>query len=306
MKTSSKKNIGHSVFQRLLNIAKNKGVDFNLLLIRYGIERFLFRLSISPYVNEFVLKGANLFLVWKVENYRVTKDTDLLKLGSADANRIKEIFKEICKIDYSQDGISFNYSTIKVIPIRDFQGLEGLRVILKGKLHHAVIPLQIDIGFGDVVTPRIKTINFPTLLGFPQPRIKAYSRYTVIAEKFEAIVRLGIVNSRMKDFYDIWLMCKLFKFDGRILREAILNTFKRRTTKLSHDVPIAFREEFQKDNQKQIQWRAFIQKINKTSDVPKELNLVIQALIKFLMPIVDSIINNTPFEKTWSPGGPWK
>jgi len=212
------RNVGHSVFQRLLNQARTHGEDFNLLLFRYGVERLLYRLSISPYTDRFILKGASLFLVWKGQNYRVTKDADLLGLGPADAEHLTDIFKEICQAASDDvDGIEFMPDTVRAAPIREEQAYDGIRVTLVGLLHQARIPLQVDIGFGDDVTPGPERIEFPTLLDAPGPKLLAYPRYTMVAEKLEAMVRLGVANSRMKDFYDVWLLSRLFEFDGRTL-----------------------------------------------------------------------------------------
>jgi predicted nucleotidyltransferase component of viral defense system len=186
------------VFQRLLNQAKSRGEDFNFVLLRYGTERLLYRLSVSPYAGEFILKGASLFLVWKGQTYRVTKDTDLLGFGSADPDRISAVFKNICRIPCEEDGMMFMPDTVGAIPIREEQEYDGIRVTLTGMLHRARISLQVDIGFGDVVTPAPERIEFPTLLDAPAPRLRAYSRYTMVAEKLEAMVRLGMANSRMK------------------------------------------------------------------------------------------------------------
>jgi hypothetical protein len=242
-----------------LNHARSHKEDFNLLLFRYGIERFLYRLSISPHASRFILKGASLFLVWNGQNYRVTKDADLLGVDDADVERLSGIFKELCQSDSEDvDGIEFMPRTVSAIPIREEQVYGGIRVTLEGLLHHARIPLQIDIGFGDVVTPGPESIKFPTLLDAPQPDLLAYPRYTMVAEKLEAMVRLGVANSRMKDFYDVWLLSRLFEFDGRTLCKAVSRTFKCRSTPLPSGLPTAFTDEFRKDARKQTQWRAFV------------------------------------------------
>ena len=218
MSQGKKPNIGHSVYQRLLNYAKEHREDFSLLLSRYGVERLLYRLSISPHVDKFILKGASLFLVWTGQNYRVTKDANLLCSGPADVEHVTAVFRELCQIVTDDaDGIVFVADTVRAVPIREEQEYGGIRVTLLGMLHNARIPLQIDIGFGDAITPAPERINFPTLLNAPAPELLAYPRYTMVSEKLEAMVRLGIANSRMKDFYDVWLLSKLFAFEGRTL-----------------------------------------------------------------------------------------
>ena len=304
MSPPRKQNIGHSVFQRLLNYAKHRGEDFNLTLLRYGVERLLYRLSISPYAGEFILKGASLFLVWKGRGYRVTKDTDLLGFGIADTDRISSVFREICRLPCEEDGMLFLSDTVRAVPIREEQEYDGIRVTLTGVLHQARISLQVDIGFGDVITPAPERIEFPTILGAPAPQLRAYPRYTVVAEKFEAMVRLGMANSRMKDFYDVWLLSRLFEFDGQMLCEAFRNTFSRRATPLPAGLPIAFTEEFRQDLQKQAQWQAFVRKA-KPEPVADGFDALIDDVVHFLMPVVEAISDNRFLDKVWSPGEQW-
>ncbi len=306
MNPDKKRNPGHSVFQRLLNYAKKQQVDFNLLLFRYGIERLLYRLSISPYSEVFILKGASLFIVWKEHSYRMTKDADLLGLEPMSAAEIANIFKEICLVASDEvDGIQFMSDTVNTLPIREDQGYGGIRVILVGILHHARIPLQIDIGYGDVVTPPPEEIDFPTILDAPAPHLLAYPLYTMVAEKLETIVRLGIANSRMKDFFDLWLLSLLFEFDGRTLCDAVRNTFQRRSTALAAEVPMSFTEEFSKDKQKQIQWRAFLRK-SRPENAPRDLDTVVSEVALFLMPVIKALQCDEMLELIWSQGGPWK
>lgn len=299
------RNTGHSVFQRLLNHAKTHGEDFNLLLFRYGVERLLYRLSISPHVDRFVLKGASLFLVWKGQSYRVTKDADLLGFGPADAEQLTGVFEELCRTaSVDVDGVEFMPDTVKAAPIREGQEYDGIRVTLVGLLHEARIPLQIDVGFGDVVTPAPERIEFPTLLDAPAPKLLAYPRYTMVAEKLEAMVRLGVANSRMKDFYDVWLLSRLFEFDGRTLCEAVRNTFSRRATPLPEGLPMAFTDEFRKNVEKQTQWRAFVRK-SKPEIACGDIDDVIVDVATFLMQVVEAARGDKHFELLWACGGPW-
>lgn len=305
MRPAGKRNTGHSVFQRLLSHAKIRGEDFNLLLFRYGVERLLYRLSVSPYAERFVLKGASLFLVWQGQNYRVTRDADLLAFGSADAGYISGVFRELCQaVSDDVDGIEFMSETVRAAPIREEQAYDGIRVNLVARLHQARIPLQIDIGFGDAVTPGPERIKFPTLLDAPAPLLLAYPRYTMVAEKFEAIVHLGMANSRMKDFYDLWLLSRLFEFDGQTLCDAVRNTFRRRSTLLPGDSPMAFRDDFRKDTQKQIQWRAFVRK-SKPENLPGDLDAVVGDVTAFLTPVMVAARRDEHFEMMWPQGGPW-
>jgi len=305
MSPAKKRNTGHSVFQRLLNHAKAHGEDFNVLLFRYGVERILYRLSISPHADKFILKGASLFLVWKGQSYRVTKDADLLGFGPADAEHITAVFREVCQVTADDvDGVVFVPDTVIAVPIREEEEYDGIRVTLLGMLHQARIPLQIDIGFGDAVTPAPEKVEFPTILDAPAPQLLAYPRYTMIAEKLEAMVRLGMANSRMKDFYDVWLLSRLFEFDGRTLCEAVRNTFRRRSTPLPGGLPLAFTDDFRKDTQKQIQWRAFVRK-SKPETVAGDLDVVIGDLASFLLPVVEAVRSDRHLELFWARRGPW-
>ncbi len=260
-------NSGHSIFQRLLNQAKADGDDFQLLMLRYGMERFLYRLSISSYKEFFILKGASLFLVWLGHNHRVTRDADLLGFGALDLQGIADVFRSVCGLECDADGMKYQAETVKVIEIREGQKYDGIRVTLVGMLNTARIPLQIDIGFGDAVTPEPEIVDYPTIFDAPAPKLKAYSRYTLVAEKLEAIVQLGLANSRMKDFYDIWLVSRIFEFEGTVLQNALKRTFERRGSEIPADCPFAFTPDFYNDQQKQMQWNSFIKKAKPETSV---------------------------------------
>lgn len=304
MKKANNKNIAHSILQRLLNRAKANEEDFNFLLSRYGMERFLYRLSISSYNERFLLKGASLFLVWMGQNHRVTRDADLLCFGSSNLQSLAEIFRNICSIDCGADGMVYDTDTLKVEEIREGHEYDGVRITLVGFLNKARIPLQIDVGFGDTITPAPEDIDYPTLLDSPSPKLRAYPRYTLVAEKLEAMVYFGLANSRMKDFYDIWLLSTLFPFKGDILSTAIKNTFNRRETPFPSDVPFAFTSDFYKDRQKQIQWNTFIKKANPNVWID-DLSLIIGEISRFLQPVIDSLQSESNFEKEWQPKHGW-
>jgi len=305
MSPGTKPNAGHSVFQRLLNYAKEHREDFNLVLFRYALERLLYRLSTSPHGDKFILKGASLFLVWFGQNYRVTKDADLLCSGPADVEHITAVFRELCQVASEDiDGMVFVADSVRAVQIREEQEYGGIRVTLVGMLHKARIPLQIDIGFGDAITPSPEKITFPTLLNAPAPELLAYPRYTMVAEKLEAMVRLGIANSRMKDFYDVWLLSKLFTFDGRTLCKAVSNTFERRSTSVPRGLPIAFTDDFRKDAQRQAQWRAFVRKA-KPDTMADNLDVVINDIEAFMMPVVEAVRQDRLLKLIWAQGSRW-
>lgn len=300
----NKKNVAHSIFQRLLNRAKTNKEDFNLLLSRYGMERFLYRLSVSPHNDRFILKGASLFLVWKGQNYRVTRDADLLGFGNSDIEQLADLFRDICRIEFQGDGMSYLPESLNAEEIREDQEYDGVRITLVGMLNQARIPLQVDIGFGDAITPAPEQIEYPTLFDAPPPLLKACPRYTLVAEKVEAIVKLGLANSRMKDFYDIWLLSKLFSFEGNVLRKALANTFDRRRTTFPTSTPFALTPAFYEDFQKTVQWTAFIKKSK--PDIPVgDLSAVIADIAVFLTPVIESLQSNASFDDAWVPDQGW-
>ena len=203
MSVDQPRNLAASVRQRLLNIAKRNGEAFDLVLTRYALERLLYRLGNSRYHNQFLLKGAMLFAVRGGAPHRPTRDLDLLGFGPNDLPQVQAVFQNICQVPVEPDGLKFLPDTVRVSEIREDQEYQGVRLPFDAKLENAIIPIQVDIGYGDAVTPAPQEISYPTLLEFPAPQLRAYPIYTVVAEKFQALVLLGIANSRMKDFYDI-------------------------------------------------------------------------------------------------------
>ena len=221
-----------SVRQRLMNKAREQGEAFDLVLIRYTSERLLYRLSQSAFRDRFVLKGAMLFQLWGGSIHRPTRDLDLLAYGSPSPVDFEQLFREVCEEDVEDDGLNFRAESVHAVRMKEDEEYEGLRLKLQAYLDAARISVQIDVGFGDAVTPGPDEITYPTLLDFPAPTLKAYPRVTVVAEKFQAMVMLGIANSRMKDFYDVWTLARHFAFSGPVLCAAMRATFERRKTVL--------------------------------------------------------------------------
>lgn len=253
-------NLGVSVLARLLSLAKQRGDDYNLLLNRFGLERLLYRLSNSPHADRFLLKGALLFAYWYDEQHRPTRDADLLGFGQDDAEHLVAIFREVAAIEMT-DGIVFEPDSVRADEIREDNTYGGTRINLVGRINAARCSLQIDIGFGDAVTPTAEIVTFPTLLNdFQAPMLKVYPIYTVIAEKYQAMVLLGLANSRMKDFYDLAVIARRTDLDGKTLAEAIAATFARRNSPLPVVRPLALTDQFIKDASKQRQWQAFLRK----------------------------------------------
>jgi len=280
-----KNNAGHSVFEKLKNYARKEKLDLNYVLKRYSNERFLHRLSISKYSDDFALKGAGLFYVWTGENARMTKDIDLLGNIVPDLNKIRVIIKEICDKTDISDGIVFDTDKISVEEIRENQIYGGVRVLISSFIHSAVTNMQIDIGFGDSVYPPFENVTYPVILNMEKPQLKAYSRYTSIAEKFEAMVQLDMSNSRMKDFFDIWYLSKLFDYKISELSKAIYETFKRRGTMIPTSLPTCFRDEFVLNDQKIRQWISFIKKSEPTIEVP-DFSIVAISVSEFILPAI--------------------
>ena len=278
------KNISASVKARLQNVAATRGEDFNLLLLRYGIERLLFRLSQSPHADRFLLKGAMLFVVWDEKTHRPTRDLDLLGLGSTEKADLIRVFAAVAAVPVVDDGIVFDPKSVQAADIREDNAYGGVRIRLLGKLGTAEVPVQIDVGAGDVVTPAPERATFPALLDFPAPQIRTYPVYTVVAEKFEAMVKLGIANTRMKDFHDIWFLAQRFEFDGPTLRKAIDATSARRQTNLP-PIPKSLPEAFANDPTKQVQWSASLRR-NGLTGVPERFSEVVDVLRKFFEPVL--------------------
>jgi len=280
-------NTAASIRQLLLNISREKKVDFNRILTSYGLERLLYRLSISKYKDEFVLKGAMLFSYWSGDAYRATKDVDFLKSGEASIEYLTQVFTELCEqVTNPDDGLVFDTASIQAGAIREEDAYGGIRITAEATLAKAKVKIQADIGIGDIITPEAETIEFPTILDMPSPNLKAYPVETVIAEKFEAMISLGFVNSRMKDFYDIWAIQKFMNPDEGLLAQAVANTLKRRGTELPVEVPLALTEEFSADASRQIQWIAFVRRAAVASSARSTLKETVEDIRPFLMKAV--------------------
>lgn len=296
------KNVAASVRQKLANLAKESKRPFAELLQYYAMERFLYRLSRSEYKDRLVLKGALMFVAWGTPRSRATKDIDLLaRTDNSIANLVK-VVQSICHIEVDADGLIFDPALVKGEKIKEDADYEGVRLLFQGKLEQARIHMQIDIGFGDSVTPAPVAIDYPVILDLPAPKLNGYPPETVVAEKFEAMVKLGMINTRMKDFYDLWLLSRQFDFDGEMLFKAIRTTFARRGTILTA-MPTTFVAAFY--DEKQPQWRAFLSRTG-LAGAPETLKDVIAPIKEFLVPIVEAGLVDRKFAKRWTAPGPWK
>ena len=279
------RNIAASVRQRLLNKARSDKRPFNELLQYYAIERFLYRLSVSSCKDRFVLKGALMLRVWDSPEVRPTMDIDLLGITSNEASKILSQFREMILQPVEDDGIIFDPESLQAETITEEADYTGLRISFKGFLDSARVNMQIDIGFGDEIFPKPQISDFPIILDFAVPRILCYSRESVIAEKFHAMVKLGMINSRMKDFYDVWMLSRQFQFENQTLEKAIRLTFEHRELQIPSEV-IAFSEAF--IDAKQPQWSAFRKRLNQ--DVPEKLSSIVYQIKDFIVPVIKNLI----------------
>jgi hypothetical protein len=283
----SAEDTSRSVHQRLLNIRDTTGEPFNHLLMRYGLERLLYRIQAAGHAETFVLKGAMLFALWHDVPGRPTRDMDLLGFGDLSHDRLRAIFADACAAKVEDDGLLFDPASIKTDNIRDDQEYHGVRVRLLGFLGRARMPIQIDVGFGDSLTPPPEQIEYPAILDYPAPQLRAYHPATVVAEKLNATVVLGAFNSRMRDFYDMHVILAHMNIDEGLLRDAIRATFDRRNIPLPEDVPVAFTAEFLESGIKETQWQAFLRR-SSLSNFGLDLATVLADLKKRIWPLLSA------------------
>lgn len=294
-------NVAASVRARLTTLAKTQGDVVDRVFLRYAIERLLYRLSLGAYRDEFILKGAMLFSLWAPVPYRSTGDLDLLGHGDPAPDRMAGIFKAVCAHVVDNDGMVFDPASVKAESVRDDEDYSGVRVTLAATLAGARLALQVDIGFGDAITPAATDIDYPSVLDFPKPSLRAYPPESVVAEKLEALVSLGMANSRMKDFFDLWVIAKTFAFDGQALAAAVAATFARRGTPLPSGAPVALTDAFASDDIKQRQWQAFLRRTT-LAIAPEPLPDLIGFIAAFVEPLLQPDAANAMH---WPQGGPW-
>jgi predicted nucleotidyltransferase component of viral defense system len=303
MKKKPPTDIGASVRARLLRLARERGEDFQLMLTRYAGERLLFRLSASGHAQQFVLKGAALFALWTGKPHRATRDLDLLGLGDPGVEHVRKIFSEVLAYEVIDDGVHFDLATLTVGLIREDQEYGGVRAEVVARVTNAQVRLQVDVGFGDAITPEAMVVELPPLLDFPAPRLRAYPRETVVAEKLEAMVKLGMANSRMKDFYDVAVLARSFTFDGDLLTRAIRTTFERRKTPLPTTTPVALTAAFAEDPAKNTQWAGFMRKAGiGAGDTLAETIAAVRAFVE--APLL-AAAGAGPVPKSWQAGKAW-
>ena len=300
------RNVAASVQARLLQLSRNSKLSLQDLLERYCTERLLYRLANSPHRSRFILKGAMLLIVWgEGSSERVTRDADLLGFGDNSPTAAAAAFWDICAVAVEDDGVQFELETIEAESIRAVQEYVGVRVTLRARVGNARIPVQADIGFGDAFTQEPEEIEFPTLLDMPKPVLRAYTKETALAEKFEAMVSLGERNSRMKDYFDVWLLSGKFDFQGERLAQAIAATFARRNTEIPATVPVGLSTVYATEPIKQTQWKAFWRKVVRTEPTP-DFAAVVKIAGRFLLPAAEAARVGSGSLGHWTKGGPWR
>jgi len=292
------KDMAASVRQRLRDLARARHEDFDYVLRQYVMQRLLYRLSCSDFSEQFLLKGALLFWVWNEDFHRPTRDIDLLSFGDNDVPHLVDVFRQIVSVD-NDDGLVFDVDSVTGTEIKEDADYPGVRVTGFVNLTKARIPFQVDIGYGDAVSPEPEEAQLPSFLDFPSPQLRVYPVYVVIAEKFQAMVMLGIANSRMKDFYDIKTIASTMELDGQILFDAIRATFERRKTDITTEALYVFSDDFKQDKDKQTQWAAFLNK----NGLEKGSNFsdVVGEIQHFLEPVYQSIAEPKDYKQQWLP-----
>lgn len=298
-------NLAASVNQRLLNLRDSRREDFQVILNRFGLERFLYRISRSPYADRLILKGAFSFELWGQQFYRPTRDADFLGLFEPAAEEIRRVFVQICRQDVEPDGLIFDPESVSAEAIREENALGGLRVNLTAYLGRIRIHLQFDICPGERIMPKPGKVAFPPILSFPAPLIFLYPRELTVADKFHAMCKLGMLNSRIKDHYDISQLSSNFAFEGTGLKNGIRLIFEQERFPIPSGIPDALSDTFGQLPEKQQLWRQFLTRIGKESfDI--DLARVVEVIREFILPPAKAAGENVKFDLTWPPGGPWR
>ncbi len=299
--------VAASVRARLLNRAKQIGEEFERTLVRFASERLLYRLGASAARDRCLLKGASLLAVWLPDPYRATRDVDVLASGAVDDEAIRSLVAEICSVSCPEDGLSFDLSALVIETIRPEEEYSGKRARFRAFLGNARIAVQLDIGVGDAVVLEPEEVTYPTMLSaLPPPRLRAYPRELTIAEKFEAMVKLDTLNSRMKDFHDVWALAGAFAFDGETLQRAVAACFERRGTPWSDEAPRVLTTAFYQGPEMEARWRNYLAAGAVLVPPPAQFDMIGGRIIEFLGPVRERILSGDGPVGSWPPGGPWQ
>ncbi|CAK6692818.1 nucleotidyl transferase AbiEii/AbiGii toxin family protein [Synechococcus sp. BA-124 BA4] len=299
-----KANPAASVKARLLALAG--GEDFQRTLTRYAAERWLFRLGASAVRERFALKGASLLTVWMPDPYRGTKDVDLLASGDPSDEGLRALLESVCTVPCPEDGLIFDLSSLRLETIRPEEEYSGKRARFHALLGTTRIRVQLDLGFGDAVVPEPADITYPTLLNdLPAPELLAYPREAAVAEKFEAMVKLDLSNSRMKDFHDLWALASTFRFEGPLLRAAVEACFQRRGTPWAEEIPTPLTPGFYQRPELAARWAGYLAREAVLVPPPNRFEEIGEVVVAFVGPVRKSLVEEGPFDRNWEPGGPW-
>jgi len=299
------KNVPASVRAQLQNEAIETHRTFSEILQYYGMERFLYRFSRSKYADKFILKGALMFTVWQIPERRTTLDIDFLARHDNHVTSIEEVIKNVCMVAVTPDGLVFDPKTVQGQKIKEDADYEGVRIKFRGFLERSRITMQIDVGFGDVIYPKPRIFDYPVILDFPKPHLKGYTTESMVSEKFEAMIKLGLLNSRMKDFYDIWLLMHQFNFNGSKLAEALKRTFEHRKTSLPQDKSLFAEEIYDEKSDRQTLWKTFLKKSD-IKNTPEKLHTIAKKIEEFIIKPLDAVRKNHEFYGEWNAPGPWQ
>ena len=293
--------VAASIRSRLLNRAKSGGIEFQHYLVRYARERFLYRLGQSAVRDRLILKGGTLLSLWMPEPFRFTRDIDMLASEENNEEVIRDAIRIVCAVSCPEDGLEFDVDSLKLSPIREGQVYGGQRATLTALLSNAKATVRIDFGFGDAVSPEDAVM--PTLIdSLPAPSLLVYPMVSVIAEKFQAMVHLGLSNTRMKDFHDVWALSESFNMDGDALLVAVADCFRRRGTPWTEEMPAALTPEFYTDANTQMEWERYVRSATLMKPPPASFEGVGHRVISLLGPIRESIMSKESFRMRWVPG----
>ena len=301
--SSGTKNLPASILHRLRNEARKRNLPFQEILTYYGLERFLYRISKSVYCDRFILKGALVMLTWPSRIVRTTRDIDFSAYIDNDLETILKTLQEICAIEVEPDAIRFDAESIRVEPIAGRAKQPGVRARIIGYIDKVRVHIQIDIGFSDEIKPEPGIVRFPTLLDLPAPEVYAYHPETVLSEKVEAILYLGEINTRMKDFYDIWIISNVFQIEGNLLVESMSATLKNRDTHAETRLPNLFSDGF--ITEKSELWSTFLSGIGEENEVASDFKTILTRIVAFIQPVLDAITSNGQLDQTWNPSDGW-
>jgi hypothetical protein len=299
--------VAASVRARLLNVARSTGEEFERTLVRFAVERWLYRLGSCSARERFILKGAALLAVWMPNPHRATRDVDLLGTGATDDEAIRRLLAGIAETPCPEDGLVFDLSDLTLGPIREEAEYAGVRALFLARLGNARIRMQVDIGFGDVVTNGPEDVALPVMLAaLPSTTLRAYPREQTVAEKFEAMVQLESRNSRMKDFHDLWVLAGAFPFDGVRLRDAVAGCFARRGTPWTGERSGVLTTGFYESSEMRARWSSYVSGGVVQDVPPRDFAAIGERVIAFLGPVRDAIVENASLRAQWTPAGAWK